>query len=306
MPAQFISQNGTSSVNLNDRVSSLRVHHHKMAFVWEYDAPTATFQPLTNLLTVFVSGIDDTTATPFGQAGYNTPTVPNNSIDVTSTYKGGAFSITDPCIVLSVGIMPEQTIRIVDSALATAATLSSGTPQVPRFGGTVTDLSAQFDDFWGAMVHQSFVNILPPGNNTMCSAFIGLPQFFNSGMGQSNSPNLSTPGQNRPEARYTFANEIFVEANLRNMGDFNPNRLQFTFGPSATSTVAPGTATLNVQKLPALTAPTDNFLCVLDAVVTVEYARVKFSLDGSEYEGVEEIDKRKVAYFRGEKSFCGI
>ena len=277
--AQWISKNGTSSVNLNDRVSSLRVHHQKMAFVWQYDLPTNTCIPLTSLLTAFTSGIDDTTALPFAQAGYSTATVPNNSIDVTSTYKGGAFSITDPCIILSVGLMPEQTLRVMP--LASGTSLDSGTPQVPRFGGTVTDLSAQFDDFWGAMVHQSFANVLPPGNNTMCSAFLGLPQFFNSGMGQSNSPNLSTPGQNRPEARYTFANEIFVEPNLRNMGDFNPNRLQFTFGPSVASTSVPGTASLNVQKLPALSALTDNDLIVLDLIVSVEYARVKFSAEHS-------------------------
>ena len=63
---------------------------------------------------------------------------------------------------------------------------------------------------------------------------------------------------------------------------------------------------LNVQKLPALSAIADNSLIVLDVIVSVEYARVKFSADGSEYEGVEPIDVRKISYFRGEKSFCGI
>lgn len=300
----FVSQNGNASVNLNDRVSALRVHHHKFAFVWEYDAANAVFFPRTNLITVFVSGIDDTTTTPWAQAGYSTATVPNNSIDVTSTYKGGAFSITDPVIVLSVGIMPEQTIRILPTASGTS--LDSGTPQVTRQGGTITDISAQMDDFWGNMVHQSFVNILPPGNNTMCSGYIGLPQMFNSGMGQSNSPNLSTPGQNRPEARYTFGTEVFVEPNLRNMGDFNPNRLQFTFGPAGTVAAHANTAVLRTAKIPALTAPADTDLAVLDVIVSVEYARVKFSADGSSYEGVEEIDKRKIAMFRGENSFCGI
>jgi hypothetical protein len=305
--AIWVSKGGTNAIPQNDRVSALRVQHHKMAVVWQYDAASATFAPLTSLLTVFVNGIDDTVATPWGQAGYNTANVPSNSIDVTSAYKGGAFSIDAPCVLISVGLMPEQTLRVLPLANATAGTLYTGTPQVSRFGGTVTDLSAQFDDFWGGFVHQAFCNLLPPGNNTMCSAYIGLPQFFNSGMGQSNSPNLSTPGQNRPEARYGFAAPLFVEANLRNMGDFNPNRLQFTLGPNATSTAAADpTAVLAVSKLPAVTAPTDNDLVVMDVIVSVEYARVKFNDAGDEFEGVEEIDKRKIGMAFGAQSACYI
>ena len=290
VPQMWVSQGGSSGVPMNDRASPILVQYHKFAFVFEYDLPTRTFLPLTTSITVFVNGIDDTTASPWTLAGYNTATVPANSVDVTAAYKGGAWSITDPCILLSLGILPEQTTRVIPAADGTGVTVS-------RSGGSInTEVAAQFDDFWSAMMHGSFANILPPGNNTMCSAYLGLLQLFPSGHGMSNAPNLSYPGQNRPEARYTFGTELFVEANRMNMGDFNPNRIQFTFGSNVTS----------VTQLPAAAALTDGDRVVVDCIAKVDYARVRFNSDASEYEGVELIDQRKIAMFRGAGSCFGL
>lgn len=290
----FNSINGIPQVNLNDRVSPLRVHHAKGQFFFQYTAATATFAPVTTLLTFFNFGIDDTFANPAIQAGISTASVPANSIDLTSAYKGGAWSITDPCILLSVGLRPENQGRVIPAA--SVNTTVAGTPTGPRAGGDVTDLSAQFDDFWGAIMHGSFLQLLPPGTNTSCATYLGNTEDMISGMGMSNSPSLSFAGQNRREARFNLATEVFVDPNTMNQGDFTPNRISMTNAVNVAT----------VQKLAALTAPTNgDYLCI-DLLLTVEYARVRFHKDGDQmaYEGVEPIDKLKIQYFRD--SLCAV
>lgn len=294
--ATRLSINGTPQLNLNDRVSPLRVHHHVGQFFFRYTAATAIFTPQTTLLTFFVSGIDDTSSNPWIGAGITASTVPTNSIDVTSTYKGGAFSITDPVIILSVGITPENQCRLITNASGDV-TNTTGTPTASRTAGTFTDLNAMYDDFWGAMMHGSFLQALPPGNNTSCATFLGRTEHMISGMGMSNAPVMSFPGQNRREARFNFATEVFAEANTNNQGDFNPNRISMTNGSNVTS----------VTKLPALTAPADTDWLCFDLMLTVEYARVTFGKDAQgnlTYEGVEDIDKQKILYFRD--SVCAV
>lgn len=286
-----VSKDGMSAVNLNDRLSPILDHTAKMAFVFQYAAATRTFTLNTTALQVFQFGNDDTFATPAIASGYSDATTQANSIDLTSAYKGGAWSITYPRILLSVGIVPES-LRLLGAAAA-------GTAIVPRAGGQInTELNAQFDDFWTAALHGQFLNILPPGNNSMCSAFLGLSQFMNPGAGPSNAPSMSFPGQNRPEARYTLGTEVFVEPNIRNMGDFNPNRIGFTNGVNVAS----------VSQLPAAAALTDTALVALDVIVKVVTANVEFKNGGSEYDAPESdpLSKRRIAMFRGDNSFCAI
>lgn len=286
-----VSRDGMSAVNLNDRLSPILDHTAKMAFVFQYALATRTFTLNTTALQVFQFGNDDTFATPAIASGYSDATTQANSIDLTSAYKGGAWSITYPRILLSVGIVPES-LRLLGAAAA-------GTAIVPRAGGQInTELNAQFDDFWTAALHGQFLNILPPGNNSMCSAFIGLSQFMNPGAGPSNAPSMSFPGQNRPEARYTLGTEVFVEPNIRNMGEFNPNRISFTNGVNVAS----------VSQLPAAAALADTALVALDVIVKVVTANVEFKNGGSEYDAPESdpLSKRRIAMFRGDNSFCAI
>lgn len=286
-----VSKDGMSAVNLNDRMSPILDHTAKMAFVFQYALATRTFTLNTTALQVFQFGNDDTFATPAIASGYSDATTQANSIDLTSAYKGGAWSITYPRILLSVGIVPES-LRLLGAAAA-------GTAIVPRAGGQInTELNAQFDDFWIAALHGQFLNILPPGNNSMCSAFIGLSQFMNPGAGPSNAPSMSFPGQNRPEARYTLGTEVFVEPNIRNMGEFNPNRISFTNGVNVAS----------VSQLPAAAALADTALVALDVIVKVVTANVEFKNGGSEYDAPESdpLSKRRIAMFRGDNSFCAI
>lgn len=290
-----VSKDGMSAVNLNDRLSPILDHTAKMAFVFEYVLASRTFILNTTALQVFQFGNDDTFATPAIASGYSDATTQANSIDLTSAYKGGAWSITYDRILLSVGIVPE-TLRL----LSPVGGADGGTATtVPRAGGQVnTELNAQFDDFWAAALHGQFLNILPPGNNSMCSAFLGLSQFMNPGAGPSNAPSMSFPGQNRPEARYTLGTEVFVEPNIRNMGDFNPNRISFTNGVNVAS----------VSQLPAAAALTTGSRIALDVIVKVVTANVEFKKGGAEYDAPESdpLSKRRIAMFRGDNSFCAI
>lgn len=292
-----VSKDGMSTVNLNDRLSPILDHHAKMAFVFQYDLASRSFTLNTTSLTVFQFGNDDTFASPATLSGYDTAAAQVNSIDLTSAYKGGAWSILTPRILLSVGLIPES-LRVIGTDVAGTAA-AAGTAVVPRNTGCInTELNAQFDDFWTAATHGQFLNILPPGNNSMCSAFLGISQFMNAGAGVSNSPVMSYPGQNRPESRYTFGTEVFVEPNIRNMGDFTPNRLLFTNGVNVS----------RVSQLAASAPLTNTALVALDVIVKVVTANVEFSNNGENYDAPEWdlLSKRRIAYFRGENSCFAI
>ena len=280
--AHYISHSGVASVNLTDRISALPFRHHAMAFGFRYNAADRVFVPATRELTVFERGIDDTCARPYVGAGYSTPSVPDNSVDITNVYKGGAFSITDPVQLLSIAVVPSGTVRIVRAESADVK--HAGTPAFPRDGGTITSLreqhddfwNATFDDFWSAASFASQAHALPPGNNTICSLYVGLVRFMRE------KDRASRP--NSPRGYFRFGDHVFAEPNLRNASDFNPNRIRFTFGESPSIALRDG-----------LAAPADGDFAVLDMDVRVETARVVFSKAGDSYEGVDETDKRKIA-----------
>ena len=283
--AMWISPAGSSRIDLNDRTSALPFAHHAMAFGFRYDASKRAFVPATKTLRVFVSGIDDTNASPWVEAGYNYSHVPSNSIDVTNAYKGGAFSITDPVQVFSIAVVPSETVRIVPASDVTST--RGGNFAFPRKGGRITALrdqatdfwKATFDDLWSATCHASEASLNPPGNNTMCSAFAGLFRFFRE------KDRRVRP--NAPGGCHRFACEVFVEANQMNMGDFNPGRISFEFDGDVEVALRDG-----------VPAPNDGDYAVIDMDVRVEFARVRFTSDGTEYEGVSDLDKAKLLAWR--------
>lgn len=278
-----MSRDGMVAANLNDRVSALPFAHHAMAFGFRYSADRRAFKPKTRSLTVFERGIDDYEASPWVGAGYSTASVPANSVDITNAYKGGALSITDPVQILSIAVVPSGAVRIVRESDVKHA--DTERPTFPRFGGRFTALrdqadafwSAMFGDLWSATVHASQSKILPPGNNTTCSVYAGNVRFMRE-----------TSGGFRPNASggyYRLGAHVFVEPNLRNMADFNPNRISFDFGND----------TADVPLRDGIAAPNDGDFAVIDMDVRVEFARVRFTDKCGSYEGVTDADKRKIA-----------
>ena len=263
----------------NDRLEPVLTHHHKFSLIYTADA-AGNFLPQTTQRIIFERGIDDNIATPWLNAGYSDPTVPQNSIDVTTGYKGGALSDKYPCMMLSVGFLPGQHVRVI------TADANNTTAAVRRAGGVIgAGESAMVDQLFASYMHGCFLQLLPPGNNTSCSPYLGIIQLLPSGNGFVNS-SLMAAGQQRPEARYCFGTDIFVEPNPGS-SDFNPNRIQLNFSTNVTS----------VEKFPNIPARAAGTLIVLDIICKLDFARVVFSKDPSgeeSYDGVFDIDKRKI------------
>lgn len=263
----------------NDRLEPVLTHHFKFSLIYTVNA-AGNFVPATATRTLFEHGIDDSVATPWLNAGYSDLAVAPNSIDVTTAYKGGALSDKYPCMMLTAGFLPENHPRIItpDANNTSAA--------VRRAGGIVgIGESVMVDQLFASYMHGCFLQLLPPGNNTSCAPYLGLIQLLPSGHGMVNS-SLMSPGQQRPEARYSFGTDIFVEPNPGS-SDFNPNRIQLTFGSNV------GT----VEKLPNIPARTTGDLVVLDIICKLDFARVVFAKDASgadQFDGVFDIDRQKI------------
>lgn len=280
--AIFTSQNGVPQINLNDRLSPLPFKHAACAFGFRYDAARRAFVPATTTLTAFARGCDDTSEKPFASAGYSVPFVPTNSVDLSTAYKGGALSITYPVQVFSMAVVPSGTVRLVPAADVDVS--NRETPAFPRNGGRITALrdqandfwGATFDDLWSACTYASQSTVQPPGNNTACSSFAGLFRFLRE-KDRAVRPNA-------PNGYHRFACEVFCEPNVQNMGDFQPNRIQFDFRGGVSE----------VALRDGVPAPNDGDYAVIDFDVRVEFAHVEFSADAKSYEGVSESDKRKI------------
>lgn len=290
--AIFASQNGVATVNLNDRLSPLPFKHAAMAYGLRYDAGRRVFIPATEELTVFQAGPDDNAATRYVQSGYRDGTG-SNSVDLSSGYKGGAWSITDPVQALSMAVVPSGTVRIIRAS--DVDTTNVKTPAFPRRGGRITALRDQASDFWGAMfddlwsavAYASQSMVLPPGNDTMCAPFAGLFRFLRE-KDRAVRPNA-------PSGYHRFGCEVFCEPNLRNMGDFQPNRILFDFRGGVSE----------VALRDGIPAPNDGDYAVIDMDVRVEVAHVEFSKDRKSYEGVDESDKIRLAAWMDAKKNDG-
>ena len=291
MATHFISRDGQPSLNMNDRVSALRVAHQAVSIGFQYDAATSTWAPMTTIVTGFQVGIDDNLTNPWYSAGISDSRIVANSIAITTTHKGGAFSITKPGIILNIGVMPYGNGRVFLDGDTGVVNKTTGTPAFPFVGGAQSDISAQFDDFWNVLSRGSFINVLPPGTNTQCSLYAGLALHMQSGMGLSNSPNISTPGRNDLAAATALGAPVFFDANEGNRGDYSPQAMSWTFNGNAAS----------IARLPAVTAPADNSWFVVDALITCKFALVEFGQNDKgelTYEGFEEQDRAAIACYQ--------
>ena len=258
------------TISHNDRLSLMPYRHHALAYGLRFDAATARFIPATRTLTAFERGIDDTASLPWAGAGYSTPVVPPNT-DTTNCYRGGAFSITHSTMVLGITLVPSGTARIVRAA---DVTTHPTTPTFPRGGGAIVSdneaLTAFHGVFLDAALRTGTAELLPPGNNHSCSVFVGPLRFLIDAAGAIVwRPNV----------------ECFCEANRANITEFNPNRVQFKFSDAVES----------VPLLAGVAAPCDGDYAVLDFDLRVEFAHVEFNAAGDAYDGVSDVDKRKIA-----------
>ena len=228
----------------------------------------------------FEHGIDDTVRFPWVSAGNSTEYVPDNSTDVTNTYRGGAWSVTHPCLLTGITITFPTIARIVPESAVKRGPCEHN-PSVeyvafPRGGGDVLPDTATVAELQGvltdALLHGGDVRIPPPVRVISDFAYIGPARYLR--------------GENGTIA-WRPRNEFFCEANWRNLSDFNPNRLQFVFRE-------------NVRSIPwpaDLDAPADGDYVVIDFDVRCEVAEVEFVDDGSDYVGVSPQDKRLVAAY---------
>lgn len=303
---------GGKAVNVSDRTAPILTRHARFSFIFQFVAASDVWTPITTTRTVFVNGIDDTTASPYTQAGYSTVTQPNNSILLTDAYKGGAWSEDFDCILLACGAVLQGEPRIIPAVAlpppdgaATTVALNSG------FAGIE---SAQTDDFVQFVVNGAQLQILPTGSNTACAAYLGLLRLQQAGYSSANSPNFTGLGRNDGDSRYGFNTTVIVEGNRGNVAGFTPNRIEIDFLGSAAANTASGVGvTSGVQRLPALAARADGTLLALDFDMVVHYARIQVGEEKNDagqmvpaYQGAYEVDRRKIRRFLGQDSICAI
>lgn len=266
---------------MNDRVSSMPYKHQSLAFGYRFDAARRAFVPATKRLIAFDRGIDDTERDPWRNAGYSTKDVPSNSVGITNTYRGGAFSIDDTVMILGVSLVPGRIVRIVAASDVVA---DATTPMFPRGGGTVLTDNVDVADLHGflfdSLLHGGEAELLPPGDGSMagsCSMYVGPTRFMR---GTSDGSFVWRPHE-----------ACFCEANVRNMGGFTPNRMQFTFRDAVGA----------VPLIDGVAAPSDGDYAVVEFDVRVDVARVKFDRDtrgNVAYSGIDEIGRSKIASWK--------
>ncbi len=304
---------GGKPVNVSDRTAPILTRHCRFSFIFSFVAAADVWFPQTTTRTVFVNGIDDTTASPYVAAGYSNVTQPNNTIAFTDAYKGGAWSEDFDCILLACGAVLQGPPRIISSAFN--ATLDN-TSVVELNSGSAGIESAQTDDFVQFIVNGAQLQILPTGSNTACAAYLGLLRLQQAGYSSTNSPNFSGLGRNDGDSRYGFNTTVIVEGNRGNVAGFTPNRIEIDFLGSAQANQAgtPSiTTTSGVQRLPALAARADGTLLALDFDMVVHYARIQVGEEKNDagqmvpaYQGAYEVDRRKIRRFLGQDSICAI
>lgn len=263
---------------MNDRVSAMPFKHHALAYGFRFDAAPRTLAPVTRELLAFEHGVDDTAVKyPWVSAGYSTEYVPDNSTDVTNTYRRGAWSNTHPTIITGITLAFPTIARIVPASAVKRGPCGHN-PNVeyvafPRGGGDVLPDTATVAELQGvltdALLHGGDVRVLPPGRDHSCALFAGPARYLRSDNGT---------------VAWRPRGEIFCE---REIADFNPNRLLLAFRE-------------NVRAVPwpdGLDAPADGAYVVVDFDVRCEVAEVTFSADCTAYDGVNESDKRKIAAY---------
>lgn len=268
---------------MSDRVSAMPFKHHALAYGFRFDAATRTLAPVTRELLAFEHGLDDTVRFPWVSAGYSTECVPDNSTDVTNTYRGGAWSNTHPTIITGITLAFPTIARIVPASAVKRGPCEHN-PSVeyvafPRGGGAVLPDTATVAELQGvltdALLHGGDVRLLPPGNHSGCSLYVAPARFLRGADGT---------------VAWRPAGQVIVdpaEAKMhRGSGGvpYNPNRVQFVFRE-------------NVQSVPwpaDLDAPADGAYVVIDFDVRVEVAEIAFT---QTFDGTDDESKRKIAAY---------
>lgn len=289
--------------------------HYKFGMNFSVDAQ-GNYLPIRNSRTLLEYGVDDTLGS-FVNAGYTnavqtlSSTSTNGNIEFTTAQKGGALSQNLASLILALSFMPEHTPRVGLLADGTADPTFTAAA-VPRRGGIEGDVEAGLvGRLFATGFKGSQLSLLPPGNVSGCSAFIGIPQLLTPGTGFNNSeiPSMGFPSAS---TRFTMGDDI-ITLPSRLQGDFQPNRIVLDFPTQLTAAELAAGSQDEPIELPngAPTRPAGTIVC-LDMILIVDYANiVLFKADGTpvdvstttgadvaRYEPASDFDDIKIKSFR--------
>jgi hypothetical protein len=252
----------------NASTNSLRTdvilrHYDRFSLIFQADG-AGLWVPQTTQRTMFTHGLDDTVASPWTDQGYTEAGVNGDSSSFTSAFKGGALSDTNQCLILAASVFADRPPRVI------TADANNTTAGVRLSGGSVVDVQAAVQDrLFAAVMAGANMQLLPTGNQTGCSLYMGLPTLNSVGTGLRNS-SIPNYGQDCPAARYTLGDDLIVDPNP-NQDSLQPNRIQisFPFNPAS------------VTQLTDSTPVAAGVLLALDLQLVIDFARVVTEADAS-------------------------
>lgn len=233
--------------------------HHRAAFVLRYDKSLGRLTPITRRLVVFEHGRGDA-------ASFGVPYMRAGYIDapdaITDAGRLGSVVGNDgaECIVLlSVGIANDLLPRVVPREEAIE---HRGGIAVPWRRDHHATLTHEADSLGYAVMSESILFVLAP---TDCVPETGNIAYIGAG---------------------ALRSEMFVEA-PRAMATVSTNRIALEWEKPFSVVVSP----LGIDAR-------DGDLVVLDLDVRVSFAAVRFSVDWTDYAGVTDTDREKIAAWR--------
>lgn len=256
------------------RMQGIARPHYKFAMNFLVDA-NGGYIPQRNTRILFENGVDDITGT-FANAGYSNLVGQSDNIEITTARKGGAISQNTASLILAISFMPEATPRVGLTA-AGGADANFTASLAPRRGGLFGDVEAGLTGrLFAAAMKGAQMSLLPAGNNTGCSIFLGIPQLQAPGTGFHNSeiPSMGFPAAS---TRFALGDDVIVFP-TREQQEFRPNRIQLDW-PSANGSTgaAGGVASTNddVIELPGgAPARAAGLFVALDMIAIIDFASI--------------------------------
>lgn len=253
------------------RMQGIARPHYKFAMNFQVDANGA-YVPVRTTRILFEQGVDDITGS-FVNAGYSNLVGLADNIEITTARKGGAISQNMASLILAISFLPECTPR-VGLTLLGAADPNFTTTVAPRRGGLVGDVEAGLTGrLFAAAMKGAQMSLLPAGNNTGCSIFLGIPQLQAPGTGYHNSeiPSMGFPSGS---TRFALGDDVIVFP-TREQQEYRPNRIQLDW-PTANGSGA-GVASTNddsVELPGGSAARAAGTIVTLDMIAIIDFARI--------------------------------
>lgn len=233
--------------------------HHRAAFVLRYDKSLGRLTPITRRLVVFEHGRGD-------EAPLASPYLRAGYVDageeITDAGRLGAIADSegaDAFVLLSLGIASELLPRVVPREEAIE---HRGGIAVPWRCDDHATLTYESDAIGYAVMSKPILFALAPTDRVPET---GNVSYIDSG---------------------TLRTEMFVEA-PRAMATVGANRIALEWEKPSSVVVSP----LGIDAR-------DGDLVVLDLDVRVSFAAIRFNADGTDYDGITDADREKIAAWR--------